>query len=465
MSNFIEAWDNCLTLIKSEVGEQSFNTWFSPIQPIRLENNHLMIQVPSQFFYEYLEEHYVDVLRRSIQSVLGPTARLEYSVVVDNGNETNKALTLNLSGGNFKTKYNPTEVVNPFEVKGLVNINPQLNPNYTFDNLVEGECNLLARNAGLAVSEKPGTTSFNPLLIYGGTGLGKTHLAQSIGNQIKEKTPEKQVLYVSSEKFTNQVIEALRTNKIQEFANFFLQLDVLILDDVQFLAKKDRTQEVFFHIFNTLHQSGKQIILTSDRSPKELKDLQDRLISRFKWGLSAELGIPAVETRMSILQHKAMRDGIVLSKEVNEYLAYNIDTNVRELEGVIIALVAQSSLLKREIDVDLAKQVLNSIVDSQDVEINADYIQDFVSEFFDVSVELLKSKTRRREIVVARQVGMYLTKEFTNLSLKSIGYHYGGRDHTTVIHAINTVNDLIDTDMKFSNTIDDLLKNVKMKAS
>ncbi len=464
MEDFKKVWEKCLSLIKEEVGEQSYNTWFKPIYALKLEGTNLLIQVPSQFFYEWLEEHYVGVLRKVIISVLGENARLEYSVVVDRGDKDNQAVTVNLQS-NSKRLSQESAVADPFEIKGLATVNSQLNLNYTFDSLVEGECNLLARNAGIAVAENPGKTSFNPLLIYGGTGLGKTHLVQSIGNDIKIKHPEKQVLYVSSEKFTNQVIDALRTNKIQEFANFFLQLDVLILDDVQFLAKKDRTQEVFFHIFNTLHQSGKQIILTSDRSPKDLKDLQDRLISRFKWGLSAEISIPEVETRMAILQYKAMNDGIVLPNEVVEYLAHSIDTNVRELEGVLISLVAQSSLMKKEIDLDLAKQALSSIVDSAGLEINADYVQKYVSDYFDVSVELLKSKTRKREIVVARQIGMYLTKEFTNLSLKSIGSHYGGRDHTTVIHAINTVNDLVDTDMQFSHMVDEILKTVKMKAS
>ncbi len=459
-------WNSCLELIKGKVGAQSFNTWFRPINPVSIEQDTLIIQVPSQFFYEWLEEHYVDVLREAIRSELGISAKLKYSIIIDRGAKPSESKVVNIPNqiGGAGKGTDLLAYTNPFHVAAPGIDSPQLNPTYIFDSLIEGDCNLLARNAGLAVSNKPGVTSFNPLLIYGGTGLGKTHLVQSIGNQIMENDASKKVLYVSSEKFANQVIEAFKNNGIQELANYYLQLDVLIIDDVQFLIGKEKTQEIFFHIFNHLHQSGKQIILTSDCAPKELKGLQERLISRFKWGLSAEISKPDFETRMAIILHKSAQDGIELAPDVIEYLAYSIDTNVRELEGVLISLIAQASLNKKEIDLELAKQALHSIVQNIEVEVNADYVQKFVSDFFDVSVELLKAKTRKREIVVARQVGMYLTKEFTNMSLKSIGYHYGGRDHTTVIHAISTVNDMMDTDQKFYAMMQDLLKKVKMKA-
>ena len=465
-------WYNCLQLIKDKVGDQSFNTWFKPIVPVRLENDILTIQVPSQFFYEWLEEHYVDILREAIDKELGVTGKLEYSIIVDRGNEVNKPYVVNIPTNKYQSNLNQQTAKkaapsNPFEQQQVdsFGFDSRLNGNYSFDNLIEGDCNRLARSAGLAVANKPGVTSFNPLMCYGAVGLGKTHLVQAIGNELKKNGSDKVVLYVSSEKFANQVIEAFKNNNIQDFANYYLQVDVLIIDDIQFLGGKEKTQEIFFHIFNHLHQSGKQIILTSDCPPKELKGMQERLISRFKWGLSAELQQPDFETRMAIILHKMEKDGIEIPGEVIEYLAYSIETNVRELEGVLISLIAQASLNKKEIDLELAKQALHSIVQNIDVEVNIDYIQKYVANYFDVTIDLLKAKTRKREIVVARQVSMYLTKEFTNMSLKSIGYHFGGRDHSTVIHAINTVNDMMDTDQQFYATMQDLLKKVKMKAS
>ncbi len=465
-------WYDCLEYIKTKVGEQSFNTWFKPIVPLRLEGDVLTIQVPSQFFYEWLEEHYVNVLREAIDLELGVTGKLEYSIIVDRGNEANKPYVVNIPtnrfSGNINNQQQPKNIpTNPFELQtsSALSFDSQLNINYTFENLIEGDCNRLARSAGMAVANKPGVTSFNPLMVYGGVGLGKTHLAQAIGNELQKISSDKLVLYVSSEKFANQVIEAFKNNNIQEFANFYLQVDVLVIDDVQFLAGKEKTQEIFFHIFNHLHQSGKQIIMTSDCPPKELKGMQERLISRFKWGLSAELTQPDFETRMAIILHKMEQDGIEIPNEVVEYLAYSVETNVRELEGVLISLIAQASLNQKEIDLDLAKKALHSIVQNIDVEVNIDYIQKYVANYFTVTVDLLKAKTRKREIVVARQVAMFLTKEFTNMSLKSIGYHFGGRDHSTVIHAINTVNDMMDTDQQFYNMMQDLLKKVKMKAS
>jgi chromosomal replication initiator protein len=338
-----------------------------------------------------------------------------------------------------------------------------LNPNYVFDSFIEGDCNRLARSAGYAVATKPGITSFNPLLIYGGVGLGKTHLVHSIGNQIRSSLEDKLVFYVSSEKFTNQFTDAIKNNSIQQFTHFYLQVDVLIIDDVQFLSGKEKTQEMFFHIFNHLHQNGKQVILTSDRPPRDLQGLQDRLLSRFKWGLTADLQLPDFETRIAIINRKLQADGIDIPEDVVEYLAYSVDTNVRELEGVLISLIAHASLTRREINLELAKQTLKNIVQEIDSEVGIDYIQKTVSEYFGISVEDMKAKTRKKEIVISRQVAMFLAKEYTNHSLKSIGYHFGGRDHSTVIHAVQSVDNMMETDARFAHSLEEVKKKIKIR--
>jgi chromosomal replication initiator protein len=463
-------WSDCLRVIKEHVAEQSFNTWFQPIIPLAYTDNVLTIQVPSQFFYEWLEEHYVSVLKKAITKVLGPAARLEYSVIVDRGNSRTSPLSVNLPNSRMANNNNNSsgkeDYVSPFHLKHVDHLyqQSQLNQNYTFDTYIEGDCNRLARSAGYAVAQKPGITSFNPLMLYGGVGLGKTHLVQAIGNEIKNNLADRFVLYVSSEKFTNQFIDALKNNKIQEFQNFYMQVDILIIDDVQFLAGKERTQEIFFHIFNHLHQAGKQIIMTSDCPPRDLKGLQERLLSRFKWGLTADLQQPDYETRVAIIQRKMQADGIYIPENVIEYLAYSVDTNVRELEGVLISLIAHASLSRVELDLELAKQTLKNIVHDIDTEVSIDYIQKTVAEYFKVEVESLKDKIRKKEIVIARQVAMYFAKEYTDHSLKAIGYHFGGRDHSTVIHAVQSVNDMIDTNANFKSSVEELRKKLKMKA-
>lgn len=463
-------WKNCLRIIRENVGDQAFKTWFEPIVPVMLNKDVLTIQVPSQFFYEWLEEHYINVLKKAIDSELGSQGRLEYAINPEQEEQSSKPFTIG-AGNNSRNQASKvpdavkTEIKNPFENKPLnrQTFNSQLNPLYAFENFIEGDCNRLARSAGLAVANKPGVTSFNPLMVYGGFGFGKTHLVQAIGNQIKNTQPDKVVLFVTSEKFSNQYIEALKNNNIQEFNSFYAMVDVLILDDVQFFAGKEKTQEIFFQIFNHLHQSGKQIIMTSDCAPKDLKGMQERLLSRFKWGLTADIQLPDFETRMAIIQKKIESEGIVIESDVVEYLAYSIDTNVRELEGVVISLIAQSSLNQKAIDLELAKQTLKSIVQDIQCEVGIDYIQKFVAENFNVTVEAMKDKTRKREIVVARQVAMYFAKNYTNLSLKSIGFHFGNRDHSTVIHALTSVNDLMDTDRKFNAQMQELIKKLKMK--
>ncbi|BDD10306.1 chromosomal replication initiator protein DnaA [Fulvitalea axinellae] len=463
-------WQQCLAFIKGNVGEQSFNTWFSPIKPLRLQDNKITIQVPSQFFYEYLEEHYVHLLREAIDKVLGREWRLEYSVVVDRGNNGNQPYTVNLPNKKHGNR-GPSVTAgytSPFELKAVDESvqESNLNPNNTFENYIEGDCNRLARSAGFAVAQKPGVTSFNPLMLYGGVGLGKTHLVQAIGNEIKNniELADKFVLYVSSEKFTNQFIEALKSNRLQEFQNFYMQVDVLILDDVQFLAGKEKTQEMFFHVFNHLHQSGKQIIMTSDCPPRDLMGLQERLLSRFKWGLTADLQQPDYETRQAIIERKMQADGITIPKNVLEYLAYSIDTNIRELEGVLISLLAQGSLVRKEIDLDMAKATLKHIVNDVEMEVSIEAIQETVAEHFSLSVADLKAKSRKKELVVARQIAMYFSKEFTEHSLKSIGYHFGGRDHSTVIHAVQSVNDMLEEDSQYKGHIQELEKKIKVRA-
>ncbi len=467
-----DIWDKCLQFIKEIVPEQAYKTWFKPIKAINLENNILTIQVPTQFFYEWLEDNYVGVLKEAIQYSLGSKGQLEYSVIVDRGNQANQPYIVNLAqknssakvGQNYGNHHNAFS--SPFSVPQVENRYQEsnLNPQYTFTTYIEGDCNRLARSAGYAVASKPGVTSFNPLMLYGGVGLGKTHLVQAIGNKIKEEHPENFVLYVASEKFANQFIESLKNNKLQEFTNFYLNIDTLIIDDVQFFKDKVKTQEIFFHIFNHLHQKGKQIVMTSDCPPTELKGLQERLVSRFKWGLTADLQQPDYETRLAIIQKKLQDDGLEIDDAVLEYLAYSVDTNIRELEGVMISLVAHSSLNKTEIDLALAKQTLKSIVKNIESEVGIEYIQKVVSDYFNVHTEDLKAKTRKKEIVIARQLAMYFTKDYTNHSLKSIGSHFGGRDHSTVIHALQSVNDMIDTDARFRTSVNELQKKFQMRA-
>ncbi len=461
-------WSNCLAYIRAQVGDQSYRTWFEPIEPLMLSSSVLTIQVPSQFFYEWLEEHYVSVLRNAIDVELGAEGQLEYSISVEKKAPLtqNGSLSLHDKNGVSKNGSNnhSSTAQNIGREKAQMLANEyQLKADYTFENFIEGDCNRLARSAGFAVAQKPGVTSFNPLFVYGGVGLGKSHLVQAIGSEIQKKYPEKLVMYVDSQRFANQFVEAIKTNQASDFGQTYQSADVLIVDDVQFFAGKEKTQEVFFHVFNNLHQNGKQVILTSDCSPKDLKGFQERLLSRFKWGLNADLQFPDLETRIAIIHSKSEAHGIKIPENVIEYLAYSVDTNLRELEGVINSMIAQNSLAGRALDLDLAKETLQKIVQSIESEVGIDYIQKFVAEYFGVAVDLLKDKTRKREIVVARQVSMYFAKEYTNMSLKSIGAHFGGRDHSTVIHAITAVNDLMDTDKRFNATMQDLLKKIKLR--
>ncbi|MEQ6166844.1 chromosomal replication initiator protein DnaA [Ekhidna sp. MALMAid0563] len=457
-------WKNCLEYIKERIPNQSYSTWFEPINPLKTEGNVLTIQVPSQFFYEWLEEHYVHILKEAIAKEMGDDARLEYSVVVEN-EENKKSNPTSLKINNLADRNGSnSKGLNTAFIDDLKSEN-NLNPTYTFSNFIEGDCNRLGRSAGYAVAKKPGITSFNPLMIYGGVGLGKTHLVQAIGNHIKNEDPSKKIIYVASEKFTNQFIDSLKNNNVQSFISYYRGVDILILDDVQFLRDKEKTQEIFFHIFNHLHQAGKQIVMTSDCAPKDLKGLQERLVSRFKWGLTADLQQPAFETRMAIIQRKIQEDGIHIPEEVIEYIAYTVDTNIRELEGVVVSLIAHASLMRVDVDLELAKKVLKNIVKEIDSEVGIDYIQKTVSEYFHVGQDDLKAKTRKKEIVIARQVAMYFSKDYTNHSLKSIGYHFGGRDHSTVIHALQSVNDMMDTDSKFRYSVDELKKKLKMRTA
>jgi len=458
-------WSSCLSTIRKNVNAQSYKTWFEPIKAVRLEDSALTIQVPNKFFYEWLEEHYVALLKLTIRTELGDAGRLEYQILmskqkdIDNS-ASNPVSEKSVAPGSVDTQ----SIKNPFVIPGIrkMKIDPQLNVNYTFNTYIEGDCNRLARTAGIAVAKKPGGTAFNPLVIFGDVGLGKTHLAQAVGNDIQAKHPSKSVLYVSSEKFTAQIIESIKNNAVNDFVTFYQMVDVLIVDDIQFLANKVKTQEIFFHIFNQLHQNGKQIILTSDRPPKDLQGMEERLTSRFKWGLSADLQIPEYETRMAILESKMNREGVELPNDVTEFICYNIKNNIRELEGVLVSLIAHSSLNRREIDVDLAKEVVKNFVTQINKEITVEYIQNLVAEHFKLPVEKLAGKTRKRQVVVARQLSMYLAKNLTDKSLKAIGENFGGRDHSTVIYSVNTVQDLLDTDVVFKDTVSELERKIKL---
>ncbi|MAR21771.1 MAG: chromosomal replication initiator protein DnaA [Flavobacteriales bacterium] len=468
-----EIWDNCLSIIRDNVTAQNFKTWFKPIKAVKLDNKILTIQVPSQFFYEWLENNYITLIKKAIKRELGKEAKLEYNILLETSSGKKPYVTKIPSNEQDKIKNAPinmpismeqSSIRNPFIIPGLqkIQINPQLNESYTFDSFVEGECNRLARSAGFAVAQNPGGTAFNPLFIYGNGGLGKTHLANAIGIDVKNNFPEKTVLYVSADKFQTQFVDAIMDNRKNDFVHFYQSIDVLIIDDVQFLCGKEKTQDIFFHIFNHLHQNKKQIILTSDKAPVDIIGMEQRLLSRFKWGLSSDLQSPGLETRLAILKKKIKKDGINIPYEVIEYIAYSITSNVRELEGALISLLAQSSLNQKKITIDLAKNMLDKFVKNTVREVSIDYIQKVVCDYFNIPIETMKSKTRKREIVQCRQLAMYFSKQMTKNSLAMIGKYCGNKDHATVLHACKTVNNLSDTDKRFKGYISDIEKKLTL---
>jgi len=468
-------WISCLTFIKDNIKPQAYKTWFEPIVPLTIKGDALTIQVPSKFFYEWLEEHYIKLLRVSLIKELGPDAKLIYDVRMENSYSSNNVHTvkfpssnrnpINTQGINLPLELDKRELKNPFIIPGLqkVKIESQLNPNYNFDNFIEGDSNRLARSAGIAVANKPGGTSFNPLLIYGGVGLGKTHLAHAIGVEIKDKYPEKTVLYISSEKFIQQFIEAVKNNDRNDFIHFYQMIDVLLIDDIQFLSGKSGTQDVFFHIFNHLHQNGKQVVLTSDKAPVDMQDIEQRLLSRFKWGLSAELQTPDFETRVSILEKKLFHDGVEMPKEIIDYIAKNIKSNVRELEGVLVSLIANASFNKKEFTLTLTRQIVDKFVKNTKKEISIELIQKVISKYFEIDILTLQSTTRKRHVVQARQLAMYFSKRMTKASLASIGAQIGKRDHATVLHACKTVDNLTETDKQFRKYVEELTDKLTLQ--
>jgi len=460
-----QIWSNCLRVIKDNLKTETYQAFFEPIIPISVKQNVLTLEVPTPFFYEYIEEHFVDLLKKTIRKELGPDAKLEYSIPVgkNSGNHHNTVIpgsnrTRNLENAPIQRPVE-TSIRNPFIVPGLkkLDIPSQLNFEYSFSNFVEGECNRLARHAGWAVAEKPGGTAFNPLFLYGESGLGKTHLAQAIGIRVKEQMPNKTVLYVNATKFTTQYTDAYLKNEINNFLHFYQCIDVLIIDDVQEFVSKKSTQNTFFEIFNHLHQGGKQLILTSDKPPVELQGIiNERLLSRFKWGLSTELQAPGYKTRLEILKHRAYRDGIELTDDVLEFVAKNIVNNVRELEGALIGLLAQATLNKKAITLELAESTVEKLIKHTKRELSVDYILQVVSDYFRTDVKNVLSNSRKREVVQVRQVAMYFARQMTKTSCKGIGAQLGKKDHATVLHACRTVNDLMSIDRRFKIQMQEL---------
>jgi len=442
--NHTLAWKECLTIIKKAVPNITYNTWFIPIKPFELDKSTLKILVPNNYFVEWIEEHYNTLINNTINQVLGKNGKLVY--IVNEEEETIEEDT----AANPEPKEKTKQKSSPSENKFTTNLSPR----YRFDNFVKGEANELARAAAIAISDKPGETSFNPFFIYGGVGLGKTHLIQAVGNNILAKYPDKKVIYISADIFTTQFVDSIQTHKVAEFSRFYNNLDVLIIDDIQFLTGKEKTQDLFFHIFNNLHQAGKQIILSSDKPPKDLKGMNERLISRFNWGLTADVQPPDFETRIAILKNKSLSFGIELTNEIIELIAYNITSNIRELEGTLIKLLANASLNSKEIDFELARKTIKEISSQKKLaNISIDNITRVVCNEFGVDENKVREKNRKKEVVLARQVAMYLSKKLTKSSLKTIGLHFGGRDHSTVIHAYNNIEKLTSEDISLNEIV------------
>jgi chromosomal replication initiator protein len=436
-------WNDVLNVIKVELTEVSFNTWLKSIEPISLNNNKIILAVPNDFTKGILKGRYFNLIKNSIKQVSNQDYTIEFIIP---GEDTN------INVGQVIQQEVPEN-----------NQRAQLNPKYTFNTFVIGNSNRFAHAASLAVAEAP-AQAYNPLFIYGGVGLGKTHLMHAIGHYILSQNPNSKVVYVSSEKFTNELINSIREYRNEEFRNKYRNIDVLLVDDIQFIAGKEGTQEEFFHTFNALHENNKQIIISSDRPPKEIPTLEDRLRSRFEWGLIADIQPPDFETRIAILRKKANVENIEVSDEVMEYIATKIQSNIRELEGALIRVVAYSSLTNRSVTEELAEEALKDILSSNKaVDITVDIIKEIVSKNFKIKIDDFNSKKRTRAIAFPRQIAMYLTRELTDLSLPKIGDEFGGRDHTTVIHACDKINSDLTKDTSLKKKLDSIIEELKGK--
>jgi chromosomal replication initiator protein len=470
MFNMIEnehivLWSRCLKMIHDNVPDTTFKTWFEPIVPLKYEDSAMTIGVPSPFFYEFLEEKFADLLRATLNKEIGEGTQLMYSVLTDKTNH----ISVNLEG----TKRSPAipaqsviregnKAPDPMQAPAPQDLDPHLNPNYNFENFIKGSSNEFSRTVGETVAKNPART-FNPLFLYGPSGVGKTHLTNAIGTRIKELYPEKRVLYVSAHLFQVQYTDSVRTNHFNDFISFYQTIDVLIIDDIQEFSGLTKTQNTFFHIFNHLHQNGKQLILTSDRAPIMLQGMEERLLTRFKWGLVAELEKPDTELRKNILRNKIHRDGLDIPEDVINYIAENVSDSIRELEGIVNSLLAQSILFKREIDMDLAQRIVRKAIRYENKPITIDSIISKVCAHYNLDESAIHTKTRKREIVQVRQIAMYLAKKHTDHSSSKIGQLIGNRDHATVLHACKMVKDLIDVDKAFKAEMDEIETMIKQR--
>jgi chromosomal replication initiator protein len=447
----VQVWEECLASLKQRIKKHSFYTWLRATRGLPSSDGRVNVAVPNRFVADWLQEHYLTLIKETIKEVTQKDLPLTFCISKDS-RDYHPQMSINFErlGPTPKKKLS----TDPFGGE------MGLNPKYTFDAFVVGESNQFAHAAAMAVAEAPGKTKFNPLYIYGGVGLGKTHLVQAIGHFAREEYEDIKILYATSEKFTNDFINSITSNTTKDFVNLYRNVDVLLLDDIQFFTGKESTQVQFFHTFNVLYQNGKQIVLTSDRPPREIKGLEERLWSRFQQGLVTDIQPPDLETRIAILNKKTESDGISIPIEVATFIADSITSNIRELEGSLIRLLAYASLHSRDITVDLAKEVLKDAIRNGTKQIDIDQIQKRVAASYNLSPEMLCSKRKTQELALARQVAMYLARSLTNNSLKTIGSHFGGRDHSTVIHACTLVSESIKKDHNFKLKVDEIINSL-----
>ena len=441
MEHLDELWSGVLAQVETKISKPSFETWLKSTKLLSYQDDTVTISAPNSFARDWLENHYVHLITGILSDTTGDDMMIKFVVPKDQDMD------------DFQL---PAPRIKPGQEQQHEFLPGMLNPKYTFDTFVIGSGNRFAHAASLAVAEAP-AKAYNPLFIYGGVGLGKTHLMHAIGHYVLEHNPNAKVVYLSSEKFTNEFINSIRDNKTGEFRDKYRSVDILLIDDIQFLAGKEQTQEEFFHTFNTLHEESKQIIISSDRPPKEIPTLEDRLRSRFEWGLITDITPPDLETRIAILRKKAKADGLDIPNDVMTYIANSIDSNIRELEGALIRVVAYSSLINRDMSAELAAEALKDIMpNSKPKIITILDIQNAVGEQFNVKLEDFKTKRRTKDIAYPRQVAMYLSREMTDFSLPKIGEEFGGRDHTTVIHAHDKISTMLKDNQQLQQDVKDI---------